>query len=92
MLLSSPLITNVSKKKGYLNYYSAPPIGQKINIIKGMKNRIIKICNPGYLDSNFKKLVDIFVNNGYPPGLVRSIIYSGTVAPVLEQTNLRQIF
>ena len=70
----------------FLNFHSAHPFGQKLNIMRCMKTRVTKICHPSLLNANLHKLVDIFVNNGYPMASARSVIFSTPVAPVPDQT------
>lgn len=40
-----------------------------------MKNRII-ISDPTFLNNNLKIILNLFVNNGYPKGLLHRVVYS----------------
>lgn len=72
----------------YINYYSHHPLNQKVNIIKAMKNRIIKIAHPSLREKNLIKLSDIFCNNGYPRPFVNKLLFSTPAPPrVVPHTN-----
>lgn len=60
----------------YINYYSNHPIGQKLNIVSGLKNRILKIAHPTLHRKNLDILLDILCNNGYPKALIKKILFS----------------
>lgn len=60
----------------YLNFYSNHSINQKINVVIAMKNRVVKISDPTFLQKNLKILVSIFTNNGYPLSLINKLIYN----------------
>lgn len=41
-----------------------------------MKNRISHISDDNFIQDNFKKLFDSFVNNGYPKNILKKLIYN----------------
>nr|XP_022911173.1 uncharacterized protein LOC111422201 [Onthophagus taurus] len=72
----------------YINFHSNHPLNQKLNTVVAMVNRVRSISDVRFLDSNLKKLRDIFVNNGYPIGLVNRILYhNGTYHRNISQPS-----
>ena len=55
----------------YLHYESFHAERQKINVLLGMKNRAINTSHVSFVADNLKKLSNLFINCGYPPGLVK---------------------
>lgn len=60
----------------YINYHSNHPLNQKYNTVIAMKNRIIHISDPKFLQDNLKTLRNIFANNGYPKKILNKLIYN----------------
>lgn len=71
----------------YINFFSDHPYNMKINIIKAMKNRILKICHPNFRYKNLTILFNIFHNNGYPKNLLTKIIYNNITNDVANNTT-----
>jgi hypothetical protein len=59
----------------FLNWFSNHNQKQKINSLRGMRDRVSKICDPSLKSKNLNKLKDIFLNNGYPDRLVKKILF-----------------
>ena len=53
----------------YTRWDSFSPRQYKINSIKSLSNRAIKICSPDQLDLEVDELKRIFANNSYPVGV-----------------------
>lgn len=60
----------------YVHYKSNHSITIKINFIKQMKHRIHKIYHKDFINKNLKILKNLLLKNGYPKGLVSTIIFS----------------
>ena len=60
----------------FINYYSNHSFKHKMNTLIGMKDRISKICDVRFVQRAYEKLRFIFVNNGYPSGLVNRVLFS----------------
>lgn len=60
----------------YINYFSNHPMTQKVNTVIAMKNRIMHISDEKFLKTNLKKLLNIFLNNGYPKRLLNRLIFN----------------
>lgn len=60
----------------YINFQSDHSTKIKINFMKQMKSRIIKISHPSFKEKNVNKLKLLLLQNSYPPGLVNKILYS----------------
>lgn len=59
----------------YINYYSCHSINMKINFIKGLKNRIMKISHASLRNKNLKNLYKILCENSYPPKMIQGILF-----------------
>lgn len=59
----------------YLNYWSYHKTKMKINLVKQMKVRVLKISDHTFLNKNLKILYGLFIDNGYPPRLLNNIIF-----------------
>ena len=59
----------------YINYHSNHPMGQKRNTIIAMKNRVTHISDDRFLKENLEKLMQLFLNNGYPRKLLQTLIF-----------------
>ncbi|MCP4473778.1 MAG: hypothetical protein GY821_04275 [Gammaproteobacteria bacterium] len=77
--VQNAFITNVYRKpthtNRYLHYSSHHALSTKLGILCTMKKRAKSICMKGELKSELSHLFNVFVNNGYPPQLIRSILY-----------------
>lgn len=60
----------------FLNFYSNHPTNQKYNTIIAMKNRITHISDQSFLKTNLNKILDIFINNGYPKHIAKRLIFN----------------
>lgn len=60
----------------YINFYSFHSMKMKINVIMNMKKRVIRLSHPIYHLNNFKKLVNIMIDNSFPLPLLNKLIYS----------------
>lgn len=72
----------------FVHYLSDHSIQTKINIITGMKTRILRLCHPEFLQKNVMKLLKIFIDNGYPVWMVKKLLYEST--PVQHNENTPQ--
>ena len=66
----------------YILFNSNHSYKQKINIILGLKNRVIKISENKFHKKNLDILYNIFKTNGYPESLLKRLLYS-TKAPTI---------
>ena len=64
----------------YIHFHSNHPTKQKINLVLGLKNRIVKICHPTLRMANLIKLKSILKTNAYPEALLNKYLFS-TPAP-----------
>ena len=64
----------------YMNFYSNHTINQKVNTLLSMKNRVLYISDPTFVNKNLKNLSDLFENNGYPRSLVKKLIFNTPVS------------
>ncbi|XP_072384692.1 uncharacterized protein [Diabrotica undecimpunctata] len=85
------LDTNVSRHEGntirlywyrkktfsgrYVPFHSYHLDEQKINIIKGLKNRIERICHPSNYNKNIMLLYEILRKNHYPKMLLNKLLF-----------------
>ena len=74
-LYGSTVISN----RRFINYFSNHPQNQKYNAVIGMKNRVSHISDETFLQTNLKKLFDIFLNNGYPKHILKKLIYNSNI-------------
>ena len=58
----------------YINYHSFGTIKRKINLIRTLCERAIKICSPTYLEQELNSISKILVDNGYPEELINKTI------------------
>lgn len=58
----------------YLNWCSFAPTSRKINLVKTLVYRALKICSPTRLDREFEDIREIFLSNGYPEARIDFII------------------
>lgn len=68
----------------YINYHSYHPKKMKFNTIINLKNRIMKVSHPDFINANLEKLYNIAKNNSYPPRLVNKLLYR---TPISRQDN-----
>ena len=58
----------------YTRWDSYAPTNQKINLIKSLTTRAVRICSPSTMDHELRTLQELFVKNGYPLHLVERTI------------------
>ena len=72
------LIRSVYRKPTFTGLYtrwdSFAPTNQKINLVKSLTSRSVRICSPSTLSDEVAKLKEIFLKNGYPSQLVERLI------------------
>ena len=72
------LVRSVYRKPTFTGLYtrwdSFAPTDQKVNLIKSLTSRAIKICSPDTLYDEVATLTRLFVDNGYPTHLVDRMI------------------
>ena len=54
----------------YIRWDAFSPQIYKINLIKSLVHRAVRICTPDKLENEIDQLCLLFANNGYPPGVV----------------------
>lgn len=72
----------------YINYFSYHSHRMKTNVILNMKNRILKLSNPEFHNTNLQKLYRIMKQNSYPSWLLKKIIFG---VPTRNPIDRRQI-
>lgn len=91
-IIKTNWFTKVSFSGRYLNFNSHYPLRYKINLIKNMKNRITKLSSSEFLNTNLKKLQNIFLDNSYPLTLVNKLLFTTETTQLQnnasENTNL----
>ena len=60
----------------YILFFSNHPYKQKLNVVIGLKNRVLKISENKFHKKNLDILFNVFKNNGYPEFLLNEILYS----------------
>ena len=74
----SAFLTSIYRKPTFSGLYthwdSFCPNKRKINLIKTLVDRAMKICSDSELESEVSQLKQIFVKNGYPEQLVDKVI------------------
>ncbi|XP_072377775.1 uncharacterized protein [Diabrotica undecimpunctata] len=75
----------------YVPFHSYHPDEQKINIIKGLKNRIKRIFHPSNYNKNIKLLNAILKKNHYPKMLLNKLLFQDmTTARTQQQQALER--
>ena len=81
-------ITSIFRKKTftgqYVHFHSFCTVKRKINLIKTLCNRAVKICSPVCLDEEFKNILKILKDNSYPEELIKKIIQQHKNATIKE--------
>ncbi|XP_050507982.1 uncharacterized protein LOC126885454 [Diabrotica virgifera virgifera] len=73
----------------YLNYSSYHKHAMKINLIKAMKNRVLKISDVSFHSKNLKILLHLFLENGYPETLLRKLLFNtSNIQPTIVNNNV----
>lgn len=79
---NNTIITSWYTKPGasgrFLHYQSYHQQRQKINLVLGMKNRVIQTSHTSLRTQNLKKLFTLFINSGYPSKLLHKLIFGRT--------------
>ncbi|XP_044744639.1 uncharacterized protein LOC123306618 [Coccinella septempunctata] len=70
----------------YIHYRSNHSWAMKTNLIKGMFQRIIRICHPDFQKNAIKRLFSLFEDNGYPRIFLDRCLGSLTLGQVGERT------
>ena len=60
----------------YIHYRSNHPINQKINMVTGLKDRVMKLSHKDFHIKNLQKLWDIFLQNGYPRHMLKKLLHT----------------
>lgn len=60
----------------YINYKSSQSKLYKINTIKMLKHRVLKLSNTKFHNKNFKIIKHILYKNGYPEDVMNNILYT----------------
>lgn len=60
----------------FLNYLSYHKHTVKLNLVKQMKARVLKISDPQFHRQNLNILLKLFTDNSYPPNLLKKILFS----------------
>ena len=72
------LIRSVYRKPTFTGLYprwdSFAPTYQKVNLIRSLTARSVRICSPSTIVAEQSKLRSIFIENGYPAGVVDRIM------------------
>jgi len=71
----------------YLNYHSYHKHSMKINLVKQMKTRVLKISDPSFHNKNLKVLLQLFTENSYPTNLLKKILFStsNTITQIIDE-------
>ena len=72
------LVRSIYRKPTFSGFYarwdSFCDNRQKINLVKSLTSRAIKICSPSTLEGELNNLRRIFTENGYPSEIVNNAI------------------
>ncbi|XP_050502963.1 uncharacterized protein LOC126882192 [Diabrotica virgifera virgifera] len=60
----------------YLNYHSYHKHSTKVNLVKQMKSRVIKLSDPSFHNKNLQILTKLFISNSYPTTLINKILFN----------------
>lgn len=74
----------------YLNFHSSHSIKQKINILLGMRNRVLYISDPSFVDKNLRIISELFMNNGFPRGLVKKLVFNTPINDYATDDNCEE--
>lgn len=77
---------NTSSNK-FINYHSNHNINIKINFIRGMKDRIERICHESFRQDGLRELFEILRQNSYPKTLLNKLLYASNGTHVSMETN-----
>lgn len=58
----------------YLNYHSSMPYTYKRNTITILTQKVMKLADPMYHQSNFQLILETLMKNGYPEEMVKNIM------------------
>ena len=58
----------------YINWDSFAPRSRKINLIKTLTHRALKICSAPFLTAELEYITDVLIKNGYPKYIVTDTI------------------
>ena len=72
------LLTSMYRKPTFTGLYtpwdSYSPTRYKMNLVRTLTNRIVRICSPSVVDKELVTLCDIFLKNGYPGHILDRLI------------------
>ncbi|XP_044760271.1 uncharacterized protein LOC123317727 [Coccinella septempunctata] len=71
----------------YLHYLSNHTHSQKVNMVLGLKNRILRISHHSLRQKNLRLLHQLMMENGYPRNLLNRLIYNSNSSPPERQRN-----
>ena len=71
----------------YLNWFSFAPLGRKINLIRTLVHRALKICSPALLSKELDTIFNVLIENGYPRQIV-----SNTITKKIDNFSLPKKF
>ena len=60
----------------YIHAHSDHPFQYKVNVIKGLKNRVLTLSDSSFHRQNLEILRNIFKSNGYGSALINKILFS----------------
>uniref|UniRef100_A0A5S6QVQ2 Reverse transcriptase domain-containing protein n=1 Tax=Trichuris muris TaxID=70415 RepID=A0A5S6QVQ2_TRIMR len=72
--LTTTVYRKPTNKDAYLHFTSHHPLSVKTDIVAGMVDRAIAICDKNFLGKELQHIKRIFTENGYPFKLITSII------------------
>lgn len=77
----------------YINYNSFHTTKMKINVVLGLKNRVLRVSNPRFHPANLNKLKDVLLQNSFPPHLINRLLFSTPHIPtqIEDQQQRSQI-
>lgn len=73
----------------YINYNSYHSEKMKINLVLGLKLRIVRISHPTLQQQNLNKLYNILLDNSYPERLLKKIIFNTSTINYQQQNDLQ---
>lgn len=71
----------------YLNYNSYHKKSMKVNLVKQMKDRVLKVSDRSFHKKNLDRLYTLFLENSYPKTLLRRILFNTSSTLTDEVTS-----
>lgn len=75
----------------YLNFQSYHSYKMKVNLVKQMKDRVLRISDSCFHEKNLNILFKLFVDNGYPQALLRKILFDGSLDLLSDQNDINNV-